>query len=353
MYTLNKPVVISKEQIAIRKKFLGATFVTCVVLSLLGGVIHVLELGENRMNQMRELAGFNLEDEAQKIRAAGEDFFINRKYENRIDESATYTVEAARALLTKEQWLEVETMQLIPAGVFTMGTDNKRSDVQNRPAHQIDLPAYEIDKYPVTNAEYAVFVASTGYIAPLHWKDGVIPQGTELHPVTLVSWFDAKKYAEWAGKRLPIEAEWEKAARGDDGRRWPWGNTMDAKKVNTYYNVGSTTPVGSYPEGVSPYGVMELAGSVSEWVANDFLPYSSSAAPENLFRAKVSQIPLNAGEREKRVVEFKETDERYKVRRGGSWKSDPFSTSSYHRNFSWPHYASDFFGFRCVKSVEL
>lgn len=343
--------VISKDQSAVRRRYLSATLVTCVVLAFIGGTIHVLSLGENRMRDMRGKIAYDETQINQKLRAAGQDLFVQAEHELRLTHTNTYSVAEAEALLGAEEWRELETMIAIPAGQFIMGTDYRRADVQDGPQRTVSLPAFQIDKYPVTNAQYARFVAATGHRPPLHWKDGRIPVGLEKHPVTMVSWFDAKKYAEWAGKRLPTEAEWERAARGNDGRRWPWGNSMDPQRLNTYYQVGSTTVVGSYPSGASPEGVMDMAGNVSQWVADDFLPYPNTEAPEEMFQAKIAQIPESPAERSKQVVDFVPTEERYKVMRGGSWKSDPFSTAAYHRNFSWPHFASDFFGFRCAKSA--
>ncbi len=158
-----------------------------------------------------------------------------------------------------------------------MGTNFDRADPQDHPQHTVRLPEYRIDKYLVTNAQYARFLAATGHRPPSTWKNGRIQDGQLLYPVTLVNWYDASAYAHWAGKRLPTEAEWEKAARGTDGRRWPWGNTMDPKRLNTYYNVGSATNVDTYKNGVSPYGVFDMAGNVSEWVEDDFLPYDGAA----------------------------------------------------------------------------
>ena len=347
-----KVKTLNKDQVAVRKRFIGATFVSCLVLALVGGTVHVLELGANKMQQMRDLAGYDLSKETDRIRAAGQDLYLADRHEKGSTGDVSYTVEEAQALLTNEQWESLSVMVTIPDGTFVMGTDSLKSDSQNRPQHAVSVHAYEIDKFPVTNSEYALFVASSGYHPPIHWTKGKIPKGLKLHPVTMVSWFDAKAYADWAGKRLPTEAEWEKAARGEDARRWPWGNEMDSSKLNTYYNTGWTTEVGSFPEGASPYGVMDMSGNVQEWVVNDFTPYSGSAAPTDLFSAKVPQIPTDAKDRSIRMVEFVETEERYKVMRGGSWKSDPFSTAAYHRNFSWPNFASDFYGYRTVKNVK-
>lgn len=325
-----------------------ATLVTCLVLAMIGGTIHVVQLGANRMADMRAKATYDVKDDRSRIRAAGEVAMTMTRQDEVI--VPAYTLEEVTGLLTQKQWQEIETGIVIPAGPFTMGTDDKQSNEQNHPQHRVELPAYKIDKYLVTNAQYARFVAATGHRPPGHWVKGKIPSGRELHPVTLVSWYDAKRYAEWVGKRLPTEAEWEKAARGVEGRRWPWGNVMNPSYLNTYYNVGSTTRVDAYPQGASPYDVRDMAGNVSQWTADDFLPYSGTDAAQDLFKAKVGVVG-SATDRSLKVLDLITTGARYKSMRGGSWKSDPFSTSSYHRNYSLPNYASDFYGFRCVQDI--
>lgn len=331
-----------------RKRYLFATLVTCAALAMIGGTVHVVQLGANRMADMRSKASYDLQEERSHIKAAGEvAMTMARRGQNQI---SNYTPEEVASLLTLAQWKEIETVVQIPAGEFLMGTDSEQSNEQNHPQHSVDLPAYKIDKYPVTNAQYARFVAATGHRPPSIWVNGKIPGGKELHPVTLISWYDANSYAQWAKKRLPSEAEWEKAARGTDGRRWPWGNVMDPRRLNTYYNVGSTTPVMAYPQGASPYGIMGMAGNVSEWTADEFLPYVGTDASQDLFKAKAGVVG-SAADRSLKVLDLVTTDARYKSMRGGSWKSDPFSTSTYHRNYSLPNYASDFYGFRCAQDV--
>jgi len=342
---------LSPGQISKRRSYLAATFISCIVISLLGGTIHVLELGMTRMDQMRGLAGIDLSKEEDYIRGAGEEIFRHTEHEHNLKEGTTYNQDEATALLTEAQWQQLSVMIDIPAGEFIQGSDNKTTDDHNKPAHTVQLKAYKIDKYPVTNAEYAKFVAATGYTPPLNWANGSIPKDKELHPVTMVSYFNAQKYAEWVGKRLPTEAEWEKAARGKDSRRWPWGRDMDPSRLNTYYSVGSTTRVGSYESGISPYGIYDMAGNVSEWTNSDFKPYAGTKANLNTFKAKEAQIPRTGAERSMRVADFVTTEKKYKVMRGGSWKSDPFSNATYHRNYAWPQAASDFFGFRCVRDV--
>lgn len=340
---------LTAEQMARRRSYLGATLVTCIVLSLVGGTIHILELGSNRMLDMRNRANIDLTKEETYYRAAGEETFRQTIHEYGPEDIKTYTVESATALLTPELWAEVNSMISIPAGSFTMGTNNPKSDDYNGPEHEVTTKAYKIDKYPITNAQYALFVAETGYRPPLKWDNGQIPPGKVLHPVIMISWANATAYAKWAGKRLPTEMEWEKAARGTDARRWPWGNRMEPARLNTYYNIGSTTDVTQFPQGASPYGVMDMAGNVSEWTVDNFEPYQGSKAASEVFNVKVAQIPQSASDRGKKMVEFASVkNEQYKVMRGGSWKGDPFSTSAYHRGFAWPQMASDFFGFRCV-----
>lgn len=162
----------------------------------------------------------------------------------------------------------------VGAGWFWFGAD-KRRDSQARDHEQSitrhHLPTYYIGRFPVTNQEYRIFVLATGHRAPDHWKDGKIPADTQDHPVTYVSQEDALAYCAWLAQEtdkpftLPTEAQWEKAARGNDGRLYPWGNSPPTKLLCNYNkNIGTTTPVGNYPLGVSPYGCHDMAGNVNE-----------------------------------------------------------------------------------------
>ncbi len=157
---------------------------------------------------------------------------------------------------------------------------DKQASDDEQPQHRLTLPEFYIGKYPVTNEQYAAFVKATGQAAPRHWKNGQIPAGKENHPVVNVSWRDAVAFCRWlsqaSGKslRLPTEAEWEKAARGRDGRIYPWGNQPPTKELcNFGGNVGDTTPVGQYPAGASPCGALDMAGNVWEWTGSLYRPY--------------------------------------------------------------------------------
>jgi formylglycine-generating enzyme required for sulfatase activity len=345
--TLAKRPPPTASERARRRRYLTATLITCMVVVMVGSAIHVVKLGAGRMDDMRKLATYDLKEETARVRAAGEDITLHETHEAGKAAKVGYGVLEADQLLTKDQWAELDSMIEIPAGAFVMGTDMARADAQDQPAHRVVLPTYWIDKYPVTNAQYARFVAATSRRPPLDWKDGRIPQGELMYPVTMVTWYDASAYAKWAGKRLPAEAEFEKAGRGSDGRRWPWGNKMEPGRLNTYYNVGSATKVNTYPGGASAYGVMDLSGNVDEWTADDFLPYPGSAAAKDMFQGKVA-VASGSQDQAMQVADLKPVQRFYKVLRGGSWKGDPFSTSLFHRNFAFPNYASDFFGFRCA-----
>jgi formylglycine-generating enzyme required for sulfatase activity len=163
-------------------------------------------------------------------------------------------------------------MVAIPAGEFIMG----EGDGQRR----VFVDAFKISKYPVTNMQYQTFVAATGHPAPGHWPEGAYPPNKANHPVVNVRWDDAVAYCQWlseaTGKecRLPTEAEWEKAAGWDEEqgvkRTYPWGDQFDANLCNTAESgIGDTTPVGVYPGGASPYGVMDMSGNVWEWTATE------------------------------------------------------------------------------------
>jgi len=167
-------------------------------------------------------------------------------------------------------------MVRIPAGEFLMGSDpQKDKDAQNneQPQQRLHLPEYSITRTPVTNAQYAAFVRAENHRVPNHWKKGAPPQSQYNHPVVNISWHDAMSYCRWLAEKtgrpytLPTEAQWEKAARGADGRIYPWGNTFDSARCNTKESgVGRTTPVGRYsPAGDSPYGCADMAGNVWEW----------------------------------------------------------------------------------------
>ncbi|PCH60830.1 MAG: serine/threonine protein kinase [Gammaproteobacteria bacterium] len=334
-----------------RKSYLAATLVTCVSVATVFAFYHIVQLGGSRIEQMRASASYDLSEMESRIRAAGEDIVRHKDNEALKTVETTYTVDQAEQLLQQETWVELGTWVDIPAGEFIMGTDRNLANDQDKPQHKRVLESYQIRKYPVTNAEYARFVAETQYRPPLHWDGGRMRPGDLLAPVTMVSWYDAAAYCDWAGARLPREAEWEKAARGDDGRRWPWGSRMDSDNLNTYYSVGSATDVTRYPSGASPYGVFDMAGNVSEWTADEFKAYQDSNASSELFIPKVGRATTTL-DKSLKVVDLVEVEATYVVLRGGSFKSDPFATVTYHRNYSFPHYASNFYGFRCSKDIE-
>ncbi len=349
---LKKSKPLSQLERTKRSRYLSATLVTCAALAVVGGSMHVIDIGHGRVfGEMRNKATYDLDNMKDRIRAAGEDSTRNKMNEAGLHKAEPDSLSVVAGMLTAEQWREIDTLVEIPGGEFKMGSDQLRTSSQNSPEHKVLLPAYSIDKYPTTNAQYARFVAEAKYRPPADWEGGKLPKNEALRPVTMVSWYDASNYCTWAGKRLPKESEWEKAARGVDGRRWPWGNDMDAKRLNTYYSVGSATDVTTYLDGASPYGVMDMAGNVFQWVEDDFLPYDGSTAPGELFQGKIG-VANTPQDRAMKVVDLVGVDAKYKVLRGGSWKSDPFSTATYHRNYSWPNYASDFFGFRCAADVN-
>jgi formylglycine-generating enzyme required for sulfatase activity len=225
-------------------------------------------------------------------------------------------------------WVEV------PAGEFWMGGSGEDD---GKPVHRVNVPAFKIARVPITNAQYKLFVEAARHQAPRHWEDGKVPRGLENHPVVYVSWHDAMAYCRWLSKvsgktiALPSEAQWEKAARGDsDPRAYPWGDEWDGTKCNNYeLGIGTTTPVGIFPEGVSPYGCLDMVGNSWEWTssARKQYPYYANDGREGL--------------RDRRSA---------RVSRGGSWYSDLSFARCAYRSFGLFDLCLGNGGFRVVSS---
>jgi formylglycine-generating enzyme required for sulfatase activity len=188
----------------------------------------------------------------------------------------------------------------VPAGNFIMGSTNFPNE---GPLHTIYLPDYAIGRYQVTNYEYLAFVQDTGRKPPQHWEGNMYPSGLGDHPVVYVDWSDAVAYSLWLGEktnkpyRLPSEAEWEKAARGPDGRTWPWGDEWSTSKCNCRENnYNRTTPVGQFsPDSDSPYGIADLAGNVWEWCATLYKPYPYHADDNHENMSAAGERTLRGG----------------------------------------------------------
>lgn len=238
-----------------------------------------------------------------------------------------------------------EGMALVPSGEFTLGSDGKAidEDAMERPPHSVSLAAYFIDKHEVTVAEYAGFLNAAQATAegqgrpflglaaysPLEQANGEwrAKSGRERFPMTNVTWYGAVAFAKWAGKRLPTEAEWEKAARGSDGRKFPWGAGMDPSRMR--FGQDNIGPVGEKANGASPYGCLDMAGNAWEWTSSLFKPYPYAAEDGR-------EDPETAGRR---------------VARGGSWTGEPHIATTTYRFRPEPGFAHAYLGFRCAKDL--
>jgi len=218
----------------------------------------------------------------------------------------------------------------VPEGEFVMGSSDGENDEQ--PAREVVLDGFWMDKTEVTNAQYAQCVSDgaceepkrTEFYETAMYKD---------HPVVHVSWFDAQAYCEWAGRRLPSEAEWEKAARGTEEQMYPWGHeNLNKGLLNFGGHVGETTVVGTYPDGASPYGALDMAGNVMEWTADWY--------DEDYYAWMLGENPVGPVVGKQRVL------------RGGSWNSIEWVVRSSDRNTAYPEGASNTRGFRCAENAS-
>jgi len=242
---------------------------------------------------------------------------------------------------------------LVPAGAFLMGsTDGHFSE---RPAHQVYLDAYLIDVHEVTNGQFEKFVADSDYQPQGPWRRGY-GAGQADYPVRFVTWYDAKAYADWAGRELPSEAMWEKAARGESGLVYPWGSAWKLRVARVDLDVDAGPgKVGSFPAGASPYGCLDMAGNVWEWVADWYDRFYYERFRGELL-ARNPQGPRDAAPPEERFVKTNTAggNERStrKVIRGGGWvKSGTENSRCAKRSWGNPRYWLNDTGFRCAISL--
>ena len=252
-----------------------------------------------------------------------------------------------------------EGMVLIPAGEFEMGSEDAEAAADEQPIHTVHVDAFYMDEYEVTNLDYKRFVLAnprwqkdripkalhnSAYLQ--HWDGNNYPAGKANHPVTWVSWYAAMAYAEWAGKRLPTEAEWEKAARGGkSGSKYPWGNTISRDRANYGGNVGDTRKVGSYSK--NGYGLYDVCGNVWEWCLDAYDGNFYFSSPRRNPLSDVNTLS-NANLIINDYANIKST----RVIRGGSWSTNTKGARVANRNGRRPEEAYDFLGFRCVRSVS-
>ena len=247
-------------------------------------------------------------------------------------------------------------MVLIPAGEFQMGSNDNTDE---KPIHTVYIDAFYIDKYEVTNAQYKAFVDANPqwrkdqipttyhngtYLK--HWNGNNYPNGKGDHPVTYVSWYGAMAYAKWVGKRLPTEAEWEKAARGGkSGLKYPWGNTISNTQANYGNHVGDTTVVGNYA--ANGFGLYDMAGNVLEWCLDAYYGDFYAASPRRNPLGGVNTI-----ENADLVISDFLSVESYRVVRSGAWyNTEVQNIRVAYRNRVTPTLTNIALGFRCVKAT--
>ena len=240
-----------------------------------------------------------------------------------------------------EEGAAPEGMVLVPAGEFTMGRTFETSDDESgmrplvlrddRPAHKVRLDAFWMDATEVTHSAYAEFVAKAGHRAPYHWPDGEMPAALGRHPAYNLDWDDASAFCAWKGKRLPTEAEWERAARGGlEGEQYPWGKAKPDRTRARYSTQAGPGPVAQHP--ANDFGLHDMAGGVAEWCQDWFERTYYSKSPEENPQGPAEGL--------------------YRIVRGGAWSDGPNRITVYFRNWVRPNQRTPNLGFRCVQDVQ-
>lgn len=221
-------------------------------------------------------------------------------------------------------------MTLVPGGAFLLGSARADALPEEQPQRSVVLAAFYVDRYEVTNRRYAKFVARTGHAPPPHWSGGVPAPALLDLPVTWVSYDDAVAYLRWAGGRLPTEIEWERAARGVDGRTYPWGEQLPTTELAQIGQLAATSPapVASHPLGASPMGCVDMSGNALEWTLDCYAPYRYAALGEN----SPTPPPVASGN--------------YRVLRGGAFLDIPEFGRTTFRSFLKPESRNGICGFR-------
>lgn len=269
------------------------------------------------------------------------------------DVTREWTPEGKRLAAERAKLPAHDEMVRIPAGTFLMGSDRKvdrNAYPAELPQRKVYLDAYEIDKYEVTTVQFLKFVLASNRDPLIDWQydGGNFQETMASHPVMHVSWFDADAYCKWAGKRLPTSAEWEKAARGEDGRIFPWGNEPAGLSRANFGRTGLSGPVRDRPErlllyppiisvdkyenGASPYGVFQMAGNVAEWTADWYDPNYYKKAPD--------RNPKGPEKGTQRAF------------RGGGWIDSTPTVRPAQRNGTEPNTKMNWLGFRCARDVK-
>ncbi len=248
-------------------------------------------------------------------------------------------------------------MVYIPPGHFIFGTDQTDEAAEalslgipkpwyadEKPEQKVFLKGFYIDRYEVTYRRYKIYVDDVGAIPPPNWKDGGFPPGRDDYPIVWVNWYDAANFCQWAGKKLPTEKQWERAARGTEGLRYPWGNTFRLEYANLSPRAGSQNtlqPVGTHPRGRSPEGVHDLIGNVWEWVEDDYAPYQGGTYTSEYYGQGLKVI---RGQSAMDIGHFPGELYPRALRK--------FARSGY-RQFAYPDEPAQDIGFRCVSEKKL